>query len=169
MSGFYSRLMDVVYFICIIIASIALMIMVTVIPIGIFARYLFNNALSWPEPVAIVCMIIFTFIGAPVGYRANTHISVSVLTDRLSLPARRICEVLCDVLMCVICLVMMWYSSSLCMSMWDQIMASLPWFSYGEMYLPIPVGSFLILLFVIERMMLGSQEHRPLVMLGNSH
>ncbi|HEY0210874.1 TRAP transporter small permease [Acerihabitans sp.] len=165
----YSRLMDGLYAICLLIASIALMIMVTVIPIGIFARYLFDNALSWPEPVAIVCMIIFTFIGAPVGYRANTHISVSIMTDRLSAAGRRVCELACDILMCVICLIMIWYSASLCAAMWDQMMASLPGFSYGEMYLPIPVGSFLMMLFVIERMISGPQDHRPLVMLGNSH
>ncbi len=165
----YPRVMDMLYFACLAIASISLMIMVTVIPIGIFARYLFDNALSWPEPVAIVCMIIFTFIGAAVGYRANTHISVTVLTDRLSPAGQRICELSCDIIMCAICLILVWYSASLCGAMWDQTMASLPDVSYGEMYLPIPVGMLVTLLFVIERMMCGPQAHRPLVMLGNSH
>ncbi|WP_439332190.1 TRAP transporter small permease subunit, partial [Pantoea agglomerans] len=37
---------------------------------------------------SLICMIIFTFIGAPVGLRAGTHICVSMVTDRLS-PARQ--------------------------------------------------------------------------------
>ncbi len=57
----YSRLIDGLYLLCIGIAAVALLIIVTVIPIGIFARYVLNGALAWPEPVAIVCMIIFTF------------------------------------------------------------------------------------------------------------
>lgn len=42
----YTRLMDGLYLLCMLIAAVALMIMVTVIPIGIFARYVMNGALS---------------------------------------------------------------------------------------------------------------------------
>lgn len=61
-------------------------------PIGIFARYVLNNALSWPEPVAILCMVTFTFIGAAVSYRAGSHIAVSMVIDRLGDASRRYCS-----------------------------------------------------------------------------
>ena len=79
----YSRLMDAVYLLCMTIAAIALLLMVAVIPVGILPAMCLTMR-SRPEPVAIVCMIIFTFIGAPVGFRAGTHICVSMVTDRLS-------------------------------------------------------------------------------------
>ena len=52
----YSSIMDFIYRISMWIAGLALLVMVAVIPVGIFARYVMNSALSWPEPVAILCM-----------------------------------------------------------------------------------------------------------------
>lgn len=165
----YSRLMDGLYLLCMGIAAVALLIMVTVIPIGIFARYVLNGALAWPEPVAIVCMIIFTFIGAPVGFRAGTHICVTMVTDRLQPNAQRLLLRLCDLLMIATCLVIFQASYSLCVAMWSQSLASLPWITYGEMYLPIPIGALFTLLFVIERLLNGDQSQRPVVVLGGTH
>lgn len=165
----YSRLMDGLYLLCMAIAATALLIMVTVIPIGIFTRYVLNNALSWPEPVAIICMIIFTFIGAPVGFRAGTHICVSMLTDRLSLSHQRWLLKVSDVLMIATCLIIFRASYNLCEAMWVQTLASLPAVTYGEMYLPIPIGATLTLLFVVERLITGDQSQRAIVTLGGTH
>lgn len=165
----YSRLMDGLYLLCMGIAAVALLIMVTVIPIGIFARYVLNGALAWPEPVAIVCMIIFTFIGAPVGFRAGTHICVSMVTDRLSPAAQRLMLRLCDLLMVATCLIIFQASYNLCVAMWIHPLASLPSVTYGEMYLPIPIGALFTLLFVIERLLNGDQSQRPVVVLGGTH
>ncbi|MBE5254032.1 MAG: TRAP transporter small permease [Enterobacterales bacterium endosymbiont of Blomia tropicalis] len=165
----YSRLMDGLYLLCMTIAAIALMIMVTVIPIGIFARYVLNSALSWPEPVAIICMIIFTFIGAPVGFRAGTHICVSMMTDRLSPAAQRLLLRVCDLLMIATCVIIFRASYNLCEAMWVQSLASFPTVTYGEMYLPIPIGAIFTLLFVVERLINGDQRQRPIVILGGTH
>lgn len=165
----YSRLMDAVYLLCMTIAAVALMLMVAVIPVGIFARYVMNAALSWPEPVAIVCMIIFTFIGAPVGYRAGTHICVSMVTDRLSPRGQKIAMLLSNLLMLAACVIIFQASYSLCEAMWFQAQASLPAVTFGQMYLPIPVGALLTILFVVERLLCGDQSQRPLVSLGGTH
>ncbi|KNH34081.1 TRAP transporter small permease [Pantoea agglomerans] len=165
----YTRLMDGLYLLCMLVAAVALMIMVTVIPIGIFARYVMNGALSWPEPVAIICMIIFTFIGAPVGLRAGTHICVSMVTDRLSPARQRLMLRVSDLLMIITCLVIFQASYSLCEAMWVQTLASLPAVTYGEMYLPIPIGAIFTLLFVVERLLTGDQSQRSIVTLGGTH
>ncbi|ORM82187.1 C4-dicarboxylate ABC transporter [Pantoea deleyi] len=165
----YTRLMDGLYLLCMLVAAVALLIMVTVIPIGIFARYVMNGALSWPEPVAIICMIIFTFIGAPVGLRAGTHICVSMVTDRLSPARQRLMLRVSDLLMIATCLVIFQASYSLCEAMWMQSLAALPAVTYGEIYLPIPIGAIFTLLFVIERLLNGDQSQRPVVSLGGTH
>lgn len=169
MMNAYSRWMDVLYLVCMWVAAIALMIMVTVIPIGIFARYVLNGALSWPEPIAIICMVIFTFIGAPVGLRAGTHISVSMLTDRLSAGGQKWALLVSNLLLIVLCLILFRASYNLCEAMWVQPLASLPDVTYGEMYLPIPTGTVFTLLFVLERLLSGDQSQRPIVSLGGTH
>ncbi|EPN5697641.1 TRAP transporter small permease, partial [Cronobacter sakazakii] len=91
MSRFFLVWMDRLYLLAMMVAGFALLIMTVVIPIGIFSRYVLNRGESWPEPVAIICMVTFTFIGAAVGYRAGSHIAVNMLTDRLPPFAQRVC------------------------------------------------------------------------------
>jgi TRAP-type C4-dicarboxylate transport system permease small subunit len=46
---------------------------------------------QWPEPIAILLMVIFTFVGAAAAYRAGAHIAVAMLTDRLPAALRQVC------------------------------------------------------------------------------
>jgi TRAP-type C4-dicarboxylate transport system permease small subunit len=164
----YSLLMDILYRLSMWVAGLALLVMVAIIPVGIFARYVLNSALSWPEPVAIICMVTFTFIGAAVSYRAGSHIAVTMMTDRLSEPLRKICFLLADLMLMAISLFIFWYSATLCAELWEQPVAEFPLFTAGESYLPLPIGSAITLLFIVEKMLFGAQYHRPVVMLGSS-
>ncbi|EOE1205825.1 TRAP transporter small permease [Citrobacter koseri] len=169
MGEFYSSVMDLFYRISMWVAGLALLIMVAVIPVGIFARYVMNSALSWPEPVAILCMVTFTFVGAAVSYRAGSHIAVSMVTYRLSEGAQRICFIVADLMLMAVSLFILWYGSLLCYDLWEQPVAEFPLLSAGENYLPLPVGSAITLLFIIEKIFRGSQYQRPVVMLGSTH
>ncbi|MGK4444958.1 TRAP transporter small permease [Yersinia enterocolitica] len=168
MSRSYLSLMDFLYRFSICLAGFALLVMTAVIPVGIFARYILNTGLSWPEPVAIICMVTFTFIGAAVSYRSCSHIAVSMLTDRLSEPMKKVCSALTNLMMLAISLFILYYGANLCLELWEQPVAEFPVLTAGETYLPLPIGSFITLLFIIERIFLGPQNHRPVVMLGNS-
>ncbi|MGF6565878.1 TRAP transporter small permease [Kosakonia cowanii] len=164
----YSLLMDILYRLSMWVAGLALLVMVAIIPVGIFARYVMNSALSWPEPMAIICMVTFTFIGAAVSYRAGSHIAVTMMTDRLSEPLRKVCFLLADLMLMAISLFILWYSATLCAELWEQPVAEFPLFTAGESYLPLPIGSAITLLFIVEKMLFGAQYHRPVVMLGSS-
>ena len=54
-----------------------------IIPFGVFTRYVLGTGSQWPEPIAILLMMVFTFIGAAAAYRAGGHIAVGMLTDVL--------------------------------------------------------------------------------------
>jgi len=165
----YQRLMDALYLCAMWLAGIALLLMVAVIPIGIFARYVLNSALSWPEPVAIMCMVAFTFIGAAVAYRAGSHIMVAMVTDRLPPALKKFSALLADLMMLAISLFILWYSLLLCSELWQQPVAEFPLLTAGQTYLPLPLGSALTVLFIIEQMLAGPQGHRAVVQLGNSN
>ena len=42
-----------------------------IIPWGVFTRYVLGTGSQWPEPIAIMLMVVFTFLGAAAAYRAN--------------------------------------------------------------------------------------------------
>jgi len=159
----FLRLLDGVYLACIWIAGAAIFLMSLIIPWGVFARYVLGTGSHWPEPVAILLMVTFTFVGAAASYRAGAHIAVGMLTDRLPGPLRRLCEIAVDALMVAICLFVMVWGSKLVMETMNQSLADLPWLPVGLTYLPLPLGSLLTLLFVLEKAFLGRQDEREVV------
>lgn len=163
MKTLFLRLNDVLYRACIWVAGLSILAMSLIIPWGIFARYVLGTGSSWPEPVAILLMVVFTFIGAAASYRAGAHMAVNMATDRLPQPLRHLVSLLVQLLMIVVCLFMTWYGAKLCITTWNQFLASLPGVRVGMTYAPIPVGGLLTLSFVLEKLMLGDQSHRKVV------
>lgn len=157
------RLLDVVYLACMWVAGIAIFFMSLIIPWGVFARYVLGTGSHWPEPVAVLLMVTFTFFGAAAGYRAGAHIAVGMLTERLPPTSRWICGKVVDVLMGTICLFVLVWGGKLVMETMQQSLADLPWLPVGLTYVPLPAGSLLTLVFVLEKAFLGSQHDRAVV------
>ncbi len=93
------RFNDWLYLACIWISGLSIFVMSLIIPWGIFTRYVLGTGSQWPEPISILLMVVFTFFGAAAGYRANAHISVAMVTDRLPVQARVVVAWMMDVLM----------------------------------------------------------------------
>ncbi len=157
------KTLDGVYLFCIWAAGVAIFFMSVIIPIGVFARYVLGTGAQWPEPIAILLMVIFTFIGAAAAYRAGGHIAVAMLTDRLPRILQGLCAVLVDLAMGAISVFGVVYGSQLCLGTMGQTLAELPWLPVGITYIPLPLGAFLTLVFVIEKMALGPQHERAVV------
>ena len=157
------RALDRVYLAAVWTAGVAIFLMSLIIPWGVFTRYVLGTGSQWPEPIAILLMMVFTFIGAAAAYRAGCHIAVTMLTDRLPPLAARALARLCDGLMVLVCLFVAGYGGRLCLDTMNQSISELPWLPVGVTYAPIPIGAALTLLFVLERIVFGSQAERPLV------
>jgi TRAP-type C4-dicarboxylate transport system permease small subunit len=157
------RLLDGLYLACIWISGAALVVMCTVIPIGVFARYVLGVGAQWPEPIAILMMVVFTFFGAAAAYRAGAHIAVQMLTDRLPRPARRACAAFVHLAMLAASAFVVVWGFRLVQGTMGQTISELPWLPVGITYLSLPLGSLVTLLFVLEHIVFGSQHHRPVV------
>lgn len=165
----YCKAMDGIYWACIWIAGLAMVVMTVVIPIQVVARKWLNSGLSWPEPAALVCMIVFTFIGSAAAYRAGSHIAVTMLTDRLPPRAKYFFARIVDVLMGLIALFIIYYGGErvLFFMATHQSLPDFPSLQVYWTYLPLPLGSLATLLFIIESVLFGSQHRRPIVMIGS--
>lgn len=161
------RPLDHLYRLCIWTAGVAIVAMSLIVPVGVFMRYVLGVGARWPEPIAILLMVVFSFVGAAAAYRAGGHIAVTMLTDALPGAARQVAQRLADALMLAVCSFVTWYGARLCIDTMGQSIAELPWMPVGVTYLAIPVGALFTLLFVIERMVLGSQHEREIVRFGD--
>jgi TRAP-type C4-dicarboxylate transport system permease small subunit len=151
----YRKAMDVLYRLCVVIAGIALVLISAVIPWAVFTRYVLNSAASWPEPLAVLLTIVLTFIGAAAAYRLNLHMNVSYFADQLPARFRKPLDLFVQFLMALIALFMIVWGERLVEVTWYNTIADFPFLSVGVTYLPIPIGGVCLLLFIIERVLLG--------------
>jgi TRAP-type C4-dicarboxylate transport system permease small subunit len=155
MALIYRKLMDALYLACVIIAGTALVLISAVIPWAVFTRYVLNSAASWPEPTAILLMIVLTFIGAAACYRRRLHMNVSFFVLMLPAPLRIVADYLAELLVAAMAVFMVIDGGKLVEVTWYNTIPDFPSLSVGVTYLPIPLGGALLLLFVIERAILG--------------
>jgi TRAP-type C4-dicarboxylate transport system permease small subunit len=151
----YAQAMEWIYIGCIVFSGAALVAITLIIPLGVFMRYAMNSPLSWPEPAAVVMMVMFSFLGGAAIYRANVHIAVEALLNAVGPGARRVMLWGVDACVGLTALFMLGYGARLCQTTWYQTMAEFPSLKQGIVYLPIPIAGALTLLFLIERVWVG--------------
>jgi TRAP-type C4-dicarboxylate transport system permease small subunit len=151
----YRRAMDALYLACIAVSGLALLVITAVIPYGVFMRYVMNDARSWPEPLAVILMVVFTFVGGAAVYRAGGHIAVQALANAVGPARKRWLRRLADAAMAATAGFMLIWGTELVKTTWHQVIAEFPGVSVGLAYLPLPLGGFITLLFIVEQVWLG--------------
>ena len=151
MKSRYIRAMDAIHNACLFVAGSCLVVITLIVPYGVFTRYVLNSAASWPEPMAVLLMIVMSFLSAVVCYREYLHIGVGVLPALLAEPAKSMLGWFLEACMLVTNLFMLVWGIKLVQTTWFQGIAEFPIVSAGMAYLPIPIGGALTVLFVMER------------------
>jgi TRAP-type C4-dicarboxylate transport system permease small subunit len=156
MSLIYRKMMDALYFGCVVVAGSALVLISAVIPWAVYTRYVLNSAASWPEPTAVLLTIVLTFIGSAACYRQRQHMNLSYVVVMLPPLLRSFAEFLAELLVAAMALFFVVYGAKLVAATFNNTIADFPFLSVGVTYLPIPIGGAILLLFVIERVVLGA-------------
>src|SRR6202045_1768285 len=113
MGAAYRKTMDALYLACVVVAGSALVLISAVIPWGVYTRYVLNRAASWPEPMAVLLMIVLTFFGAAACYRVGLHMRVGFFVSLLPEPLQRATALFVELLMALIALFMVDWGSKL--------------------------------------------------------
>lgn len=147
--------MDVLYWLCAVVAGAALVLITIVVPWGVFTRYVLHSAASWPEPMAILLSVVLTFFGAAMAVRSGQHMRVTVLRDLLPHGPQLVVDLIAEALLAAVALFMVVWGVRLVGATWHQVIAEFPALSVGITYLPIPIGGVVTLLFIAERLLIG--------------
>ena len=142
-------------------AWIAILLMVIVIIIQVFFRYVLNNALPWPDEVARFLMLWMTGLIAPSAYRWGGFVSIDMLERFLP-------KILANLLIFIILLISLavlfigfemglkhinagWiFSSSSIKIPFSLIGGKTEAMKLAWMYMSLPIGIFLLILVNIE-------------------
>lgn len=143
----------------IVIASMT--IMVVVVAAQVFARYALNLSLDWAEEISRLFFVWSIFFAIPLGVKRGAHVSVSLLTDRLSIPMQdklyRAMNLLAMLLMGVVA----YEAYILTRDQWDEPMSTLD-FSIGWFMLPLCIGSVHSFLHLLNGVFAGRPKRQEL-------
>ena len=143
------------------LAWIAIFLMVIVILLQVFFRYVLNNALPWPDELARFLMLWMTGFIAPSAYRWGGFVSIEMLPQLLPKFLENILIIFLLVLSLTILLIgfqlglqhikigWIFNSSSLKIPL-DLIGGEQKSIKLAWMYMSLPVGIFLLILVNIE-------------------
>jgi TRAP-type C4-dicarboxylate transport system permease small subunit len=151
----YRQAMEWMYIACIVLAGVVMVVMTAIIPYGVFMRYVMNSPSSWPEPMGILLMIVFSFVGGAAAYRARAHIAVATFTNMFGPANRARLALLSEAGMLIVAVFMVKWGVQLVETTWHNTIAEFPQLSVGITYVPIPVAGVILLLFIVERLWCG--------------
>jgi TRAP-type C4-dicarboxylate transport system permease small subunit len=151
----YQQAMEWLYIVCVVVSGLAMIVITLIIPLGVFMRYVMNNPLGWPEPAAVIMMVIFSFVGGAAVYRAKGHIAVEALLNAVSETKRKWMLRAVDVCIAAVVAFMIYYGIELVVVTRYQTVAEFPSVSVALVYLPIPVSGLILMLFLLEKVWVG--------------
>ena len=124
-------------------------VMTCVVFTSIVFRYVLNSPLTWTEELASLLFAWLTFVGAYVGFRSRSHISIDTLVIFLPSAIRRGIARVVDVCVLLLMAVLTWQGISLTLTTWSLEFPAME-ISRGYLYLAIPIGAILMATGLIE-------------------
>lgn len=128
--------------------AVAMGAMAAIISAEVFFRYVLNSSLYFSEELSRFCFIWAGFLGASLAVRADGHIGLTLLVDRLSPHPRRWMLAVAKVLVLALLAVIIVTGASVLPDQWVQQTSTLG-FSVFWFYLAVPVGAALMAIQVI--------------------
>lgn len=125
------------------IAAIFLSIMMVVLAVQVFSRYVMNNALTWAEELIRYLEVWLVFLGASMCVKDDTHPTVTIFTNLFPKALRFPVKVFVNIAVGAVGVVMMVVGSQFAARYVGQLTPTMR-ISIAYVYAAIPVSGFLI-------------------------
>jgi C4-dicarboxylate transporter, DctQ subunit len=133
-------------------AVLLLVLMVALVSLGVFFRYVLSASLAWYDEFASYLLVWLTFYGAVAASYRRRHIGFEMVVNRLMPSTRRVVEVSAELFVLAFQFVLFYYGWMLMQRMGDETAVSLPWIKMGWIYSVLPITGGLMLLIGLERL-----------------
>ena len=126
----------------------------------VYGRYVMNDTPTWVEQVSHLLLMVIAFLGAAVGVRQDTHLSVVLFRGMVPAKIRKVFVLITDVLMACFGGLMFWYGLQLTQFKWNSLIPLIR-VPEGLRSLPLTICGVLVLVFSLThllRLFLGRDE-----------
>jgi TRAP-type C4-dicarboxylate transport system permease small subunit len=134
-------------------AVILLVLMVALVALGVFFRYVLGASLAWYDEFASYLLVWLTFYGAVVASYRDRHIGFDVVVNRLMPSTRRMMKIVAELFVLGFQIVLFYYGWNLMQKMGDETAISLPWVKMGWVYSVLPIAGGLMLIISLDRLL----------------
>ena len=158
MERIFRRLIDVVEW----WATFLLVLMVVVVCLGVFFRYVLDASLAWYDEFASYLLVWLTFYGAVSASYHRRHIGFETFVARLMPATRKKLEIVAEFLVLGFQIVLLYYGWLLTRKMGDETAVSVVWIKMGWVYSVLPISGGLMLLVSVQRLLnlVGGKDQR---------
>lgn len=129
-----------------------LALMVALVCVGVFFRYVLNASLAWYDEFASYLLVWLTFYGAVVASYRRRHIGFEVLVDKLDPRVRRMADLVGEFFVLGFQFVLLYYGWELMQKMGDDRAVSLPSVKMGWVYSVLPITGGLMMIVSAMRL-----------------
>lgn len=133
------------------LAGVSLVLMTALVFWQVVSRYVFHSPSMVTEPLSVLLMGWFIFLGAAVGTREGYHLSFDILLQVLPEGVGRVFQNLSDLAVAGFGFGMFWYGGTLMLGTWGSQLPSVGLPS-GLALLPVVLGGVMIVVFSAERL-----------------
>lgn len=134
------------------LAGFALVAMTVIVGAQVFVRYALNSSLVWSEPVSVLLMGWFIFLGSAVGTREGFHLSFDLVGHLAPPRIRAGMEILADLIVLGFGAAMAFYGFRLGAAAWGSRMPAIG-LPDGISMVPIVLGGVMVAIFSLERLL----------------
>ena len=131
------------------ITTLGFILMLLCVVMQVVFRYAVHLPIPWTEEAARYFLIFVTFWGGAVAIRTREHISIPVLLDRLPKGASLFIQLIFIVAMGVFLVVVFRGSIVMTALTWNSPVGSISWLTLGRVYLILPTGTSLMLIYLV--------------------
>jgi TRAP-type C4-dicarboxylate transport system permease small subunit len=160
-AGAIDRVLDGIAWLCMLAAGLALVVIIVAFGWLVYGRYVLNDTPTWVEQLSLLLVSYITFLGAAVGIRRNTHLSIDFVRESLPFLPREIMRYLSDLFIVAFGACMAWQGYTLFLDNTDRM---IPMIDVAEAWRVLPLGicGALMVLFagsnIITRIAHGGRE-----------
>ena len=133
-------------------ATLLLLLMVILVCLGVFFRYVLGASLAWYDEFASYLLVWLTFYGAVSASYHHRHISFETFVARVMPETRKKLEVVAELFVLTFQVVLFYYGWLLTQKMGDETAVSVVWVKMGWVYSVLPITGGLMLLVSVQRL-----------------
>jgi len=117
--------------------------------IQIIFRYLLHQPIYWSEEFPRFILIWLTFLGSAIAMKNRSHLSISLLTNRLSVKKRISVQFFANLLSLLFILILVWGGIIITILTMPNRTAALQ-MPTGLVYLAVPVGGIIMIIYLLK-------------------